>query len=149
MSDANIQLQPSYPLKNNNRRSSNGSVSGSGKKGGQLVVSRKSSGSAYDFAVGLDFSNGIPESINNNMSFFQMLQQLNCVIGLNPYAPQSLLPGMDIVLVKDSLDAYGKYTYDKLILVLQISDIDSMGSISAKLSADGTVVSVDIPAKDR
>lgn len=83
------------------------------------------------------------------MSFFQMLQQLNCVIGLNPYAPQSLLPDMDIVLVKDSLDAYGKYTYDKLILVLQISDIDSMGSISAKLSADGTVVSVDIPAKDR
>jgi hypothetical protein len=63
--------------------------------GGKLVIANQNQGSlfaaAYDAAAPANFSRGIPDAFADK-SFFEMLAQLNYVIGLDPDKPHLFPP---------------------------------------------------------
>jgi hypothetical protein len=55
---------------------------------------------------------------------------------------------VDFILVKDCPYANEEYTYNKLVLILQVGVMNLLASISARLSPDGRAIIVDFPAKE-
>lgn len=140
--NVNLQSPPLSPLRNHNRRNSE-------PGGGKLVIANQGSfAAAYDAAARANFSRGIPDALADK-SFFEMLTQLNNVIALDPDKPHLFPAGVDFILVKECPDANEEYTYNKLILILQVGVLDTLASISARLSPDGRAIIVDFPAKER
>jgi hypothetical protein len=95
-----------------------------------------------------DFCNGIPFGMDVPMLRY-VLKKLNTVVALDLKDPSSLPVGVDFILVKDAPTRKTDLSYDKLIRVLQVSDMESLSYISARLSKDGKVIIVEAPVKER
>ena len=95
-----------------------------------------------------DFRNGIPDGMDIPMLRY-LLKKLNSVIALDHTDPSTLPIGVDFILVKDAPTRKTDVSYNKLILVLQVTDMESLSYISARLSKDGKVIIVEAPVKER
>lgn len=114
--------------------------------GGKMVVASNDVLDARLLAR-TNFSNGIPLGIHLP-TFHYLLQRLNNVYALDHAKPETLPRGVDFILIKHAPNLARDVSYDKFILILQVSDMDTLASISAKLSPDGKVIIVEIPAKE-
>ena len=82
-------------------------------------------------------SNSHSTSLNYNKTFALSLLPSNSPISI------------DCTLVKQCLDKDGVYTYDKLVLILQLTDVESLKCLKARLANDGTSIIVEMPIKTR
>jgi hypothetical protein len=130
---------PHHPFGDNNRRTSSESV------GGKLVVQKDFDARTL---ANHDFGKGIPDDMDTSMLRY-LLKKLNRVVALDHTDPSTLPIGVDFILVKDAPTRKADVSYDKLILVLQVTDMESLSYISARLSKDGKVIIVEAPIKER
>jgi len=131
---------PPHPFGDSNRHTSSGSV-----RGGKMVVQKE-----FDACTlaNIDFGNGIPSTIDIP-SLVYVLKKLNNVFALDNTDPSTLPSGVDFIVVKDAPTRKKDCSYDKLILVLQVIDMESLSYISARLSNDGKVIIVEVPIMER
>ena len=104
---------PPHPYGDNNQRTSSESV------GGKLVVQKD-----FDACTlaNHDFGKGIPDDMDTSMLRY-LLKKLNRVVAFTlPY-------GVDLILVKDAPTRKADVSYNKLILVLQVTDMESLSYI--------------------
>lgn len=139
-----VGTPPASPFKDNNRRNSTESANGYAG-GGKLVVRKGMDVSAL---TRIDYSKGIPSDIDLPTLQYT-LQTLNNVYQLDHTKPHTLPSGVDFIVIKDAPNQTREYRYDKAILILQVTDMDSLSNISARLSKDGKVIIVDAPLKER
>ena len=136
-----VPSPPHHPFgDSNNRRTSSSSVGG-----GKMIVRKEFEALTL---ANINFSNGIPSDIDVSTVLY-VLKKLNNVFALDCKDPSTLPSGVDAILVKDAPTRKKDCSYDKLILVLQVSDMESLSYISARLSNDGKVIIVDVPIKER
>ena len=148
---ANVQSPPFSPFSDSsNRRNSNSNHDNGMVGGGKLVVASKPNAlrAFCDMAAHIDFSYGIPAEVDDK-SFYNMVKKLNDVTFYDPKDHQALPTGVDIFQVLECPDANDVYMHTKIVIVLQVSFMESLKSISARLSPDGRVVIVSYPYKER
>ncbi len=92
---------------------------------------------------------GKVSSMVDYASLFALTQGLNNVTALNPYSPEAQPHGRDCFVTSQIPSKTGNFVYDKLVVILQITALDSMKCISAKLSECGRLIIVNFPSRDR